>query len=96
MIAAAWLAFGRETTDLDLLMVSVLAAVFLAIPFALHHTAASRFAWSPKRMDGFLSTRVDTWTGDMPASQAWLEVLLIPGALALAATLIGGVYLLSP
>jgi hypothetical protein len=30
----------------------------------------------------------------MPAGQAWIEVLIIPVALALAATLIGAVYML--
>jgi hypothetical protein len=97
MLAAAWLAFGSSTgTDLDLAMVTVLGTVFVGIPAAMHHTAGTRFEWMPKRMAGFLSTHVDTWTGTMPAGQAYLEIMLIPAALALAATLIGGVYILSP
>jgi hypothetical protein len=95
MLAAAWVAFGSSTaTDLDLAMVTVLGTVFIGIPAAMHHTAATRFRSTPKRMAGFLSTHVDTWTGTMPAGQAYLEMMLIPTALALAATLIGGVYML--
>jgi hypothetical protein len=95
MLGAAWLAFGTNIgTDLDLTMVTVLGTVFLAIPAAMHHTAATRYSFAPKPMAGFLSSQVDTATGWMPAGQAWLEVMLIPAALALAATLIGGVYLL--
>jgi hypothetical protein len=95
MLGAAWLAFGMDGgTDLDLAMITVLGIVFLGIPAAMHHTAATRFQWAPKRVTAFLSTDVDTWTGVMPARQAWLEVMLIPTALAVAATLIGGVYML--
>jgi hypothetical protein len=95
MFAAAWLAFGTNTgTDLDLVIIGVLFAVFLGIPIILAHVARSwwRMPESPRKP--FLSSQVDTATGDMPASQAWLEVLIIPGALALAATLIGAVYVL--
>ena len=95
MLGAAWLAFGTNVgTDLDLAMVTVLALVFVGIPAAMHHTAATRYPSEPKPMAGFLSSQVDTATGWMPAGQAWLEVMLIPAALAIAATLIGGVYIL--
>jgi len=75
-------------------MVTVLALVFLGIPTIMHHTAATRYRSVPKPIAGFLSSQVDTATGWMPARQAWLEVMLIPLALALAATLIGGVYVI--
>jgi hypothetical protein len=95
MLGAAWLAFGANGgTDLDLAMVTVLGIMFLGIPVTMHHTAATRFQWTPKRVTAFLSTDVDTWAGLMPAGQAWLEVMLIPTALAVAATLIAGVYML--
>jgi hypothetical protein len=96
MFGFSWLAFGMTggAVDLDLTMVSVLATVFLAIPFAMHHSASTRFASVPKRTAAFLQTPIDTYTGPMPPGQAWLEVLLIPAALALAATLIGTVYML--
>jgi hypothetical protein len=93
MIGIAWLAFAsRDGLDLDLTMVTVLAQVFFGIPLAMHHTATRSARLLPARMAGFLNSHVDTWTGEMPAGQAWLEVLLIPAALAVAATLIGSVY----
>jgi hypothetical protein len=96
MFGFSWLAFGLGGggVGLDLTMVTVLATVFLAIPFAMYHTASTRFPSVPKRMAAFLQSPIDTYTGPMPPGQAWLEVLLIPGALALAATLIGTVYML--
>ena len=96
MFGFSWLAFGDGGggVDLDLTMVTVLAIVFLAIPSAMYHTASTRFTSVPKRMAAFLQSPIDTYTGPMPPGQAWLEVLLIPGALALAATLIGAVYML--
>jgi hypothetical protein len=59
----------------------------------MHHTALRDAAPAPANMAEFLKSQVDTWTGAMPAGEAWLEMLLIPAALALAATLIGFVYL---
>jgi len=95
MLGAAWLAFGTTTgTNLDLAMITVLGTVFLGMPAAMHHTAATRYPSASPRMADFLSSQVDTATGVMPGRQAWLEVMLIPAALAIAATLIGGVYML--
>jgi hypothetical protein len=97
MLAAAWLAFGTNMgTDLDLAVIGVLFAVFLGIPVILTHVAKSWWRKRERSPGRFLSSQVDTATGDMPARQAWIEVLIIPGALALAATLIGAVYMLSP
>ncbi len=45
-------------------------------------------------MSEFLNSHVDTFTGPMPAKQAWIEIMLIPVALAVAATLIGGAHVL--
>jgi hypothetical protein len=93
MITTAWLAFAApDDTDLDLTMVTVLAIVFFIIPLAMHHSAVKRCAPAHLRTSDFLKSQVDTATGPMPARQAWLEVMLIPVALAIAATLIGGVY----
>ena len=68
MLTAAWIAFGTATgTDLDLAMVTVLGTVFLAIPAAMHYTAATRYSSAPTRMAEFLSSQVDTATGPIPA-----------------------------
>ena len=95
MLAAAWLAFGTNTgTDLDLVIIGVLFAVFLGIPVILARVAKLWWRMPQSPQKPFLSSQVDTATGDMPAGQAWIEVLIIPVALALAATLIGAVYML--
>jgi hypothetical protein len=94
MMLAAWLAFGGATgTDLDLAVATVLFVVFLALPIIMHRTAANRQGHEPKPApQRFRSSQVEIATGTLSGREAWLEVLLIPIALALAATLIGGAY----
>ena len=96
MMLSAWLAFGGTTgTDLDLAVATVLCAVFLALPILMHRSASSRLDRSSQGVGLFLASRVDTWTGLIPGREAWLQVILIPAGLALAATLIGGVFVLT-
>ena len=94
MMVAAWLAFGGSSgTDLDLAVATVLFVVFLALPIIMHRTAATRQGHRPQSArQRFWSSQVDIATGSLSGREAWLEVLLIPIALALAATLIGGAY----
>jgi uncharacterized membrane protein YtjA (UPF0391 family) len=96
MMVAAWLAFGGSSgTDLDLAIATVLFVVFLALPIIMHRTAANRQGHEPHSApQRFRSSQVDIATGSLSGREAWLEVLLIPIALALAATLIGGAYVL--
>jgi hypothetical protein len=89
----SWLAFGKEgDVALALAIASVLILVMLGLP-----TIAFALAWSRSRSEGedwysFFEKKLDTATGPLPARQAWLQILIVPGALALAATLIGIVY----
>ena len=93
---SAWMAFGGTTgTDLDLAVATVLCAVFLALPGLVHGSASSRLDRSSQSVERFLVSRVDTWTGLISGREAWLQVILIPAGLALAATLIGGVFVLT-
>jgi len=95
MFATAWADFAAPGgTDLDLMMVTVLAVVFFGIPFALYRTARTRLVSARPRIPDFVKSQVDTFTGPMPAKQAWIEIMLIPLALAAAATLIGGAHVL--
>jgi hypothetical protein len=100
MLGAAWYAFGRDTgTEFVLAMATVLAAVFFGIPLAMRKTAKPRLS-KPQRTGTakrlrIATAHVETATGSLPAWHAWLEVLLIPFALATAATLIGAAYLAS-
>jgi len=93
MLAVAWLAFGGATsTDLDLGVVTVLCLIFLMLPVLMHRLAAARAETRQPDLKGFLSAGFETATGRLPAREAWLQVALIPVALAIAAALIGGVY----
>ena len=93
MMLAAWLAFGGAAgTDLDLAIATVLCTVFLGIPILLYRTARNRLQRTNQNSKQFLESRVDIATGTISGTEAWLEVILIPIALALAATLIGGVF----
>ena len=94
MMVAAWLAFGGTSgTDLDLAVATVLFVIFLALPIIMHRTAANRVGHEPQlAAQRFWSSQVNIATGTLSGREAWLEVLMIPIALALAATLIGGAY----
>jgi hypothetical protein len=93
MLVVAWLAFSSpEGTDLDLGVATVLAFMFFGIPLAIHRTSMRRTGETPLSVRRFRSAPFDTFTGPMPAWQAWMEVALIPVALATAATLFGYVY----
>ena len=93
MMLAAWLAFGGAAgTDLDLAIATVLCTVFLGIPIVLYRTACNRVQRTNLNSKLFLQSRVGIATGTISGTEAWLEIILIPVALALAATLIGGVF----
>jgi hypothetical protein len=93
MFAFAWLFFesGRET-DFTLSMAGALITVFFALPLLIYVTARHHLAANTRRVGEFLASDVDTATGPLRGSQAWLEILLIPAALAIAAGLIGAVH----
>ena len=92
---ASWLAFAGDTdTDLALGIAVVLGIVFFALPIIVRRVAVAHSHPKRERAHDFLAAPVETATGPLPGSSAWLQVLLVPLALALAATLIGAVNLL--
>ena len=96
MLLVAWLAFAAaDGTNLDLMMVTVLGLMFFGIPLAIHHTTVRHTIEVPLSVRRFEAEPFQTYTGPMPARQAWVEVALIPVALAFAATLFGAVYWLA-
>lgn len=93
MFLVAWLAFAYGTEiDFNLAMATVLGIIVLALPWLIHATASHHRTERRQKLDEFVDSEVDTATGWMPASHAWIEILLIPAALALAAILIGTVH----
>jgi hypothetical protein len=95
IMLASWLAFaGAMDAALALGVAIVLAIVFFALPIIIRQVAVAHSSDKGRTTHDFLSAPVETATGTLPGSSAWLQVLLIPLALALAATLIGAVFLL--
>lgn len=95
IMLASWLAFaGDMDAALALGIAVVLGIVFFALPIIIRQVAVANTHNRPKMTDDFLAAPVETATGPLPGSSAWLQVLLIPLALALAATLIGAAYVL--
>ena len=99
IMIASWLAFAQDMdAALALGIAIVLGIVFFALPIIIRHVARAFTRAKPNAAGDlpgdFLTAPVDTATGPLPGASAWLQVLLIPLTLALAATLIGAVFLL--
>lgn len=94
MLLAAWIAFGTaREADFTLAFASLLFFIFFAILAFLSVTARHHMRASEETVSHFLHADVDTATGPMSGRSAWIEIAVIPVALALAATLIGMVYM---
>jgi hypothetical protein len=95
IMLASWLAFaGDVDADLALGIAAVLAVVFFSLPLVIRRIAVASVHQRPQASRDFLAAPVETATGPLPGSSAWLQILIVPLALALAATLIGTVNLL--
>jgi hypothetical protein len=95
VMLASWLAFARDTdAALALAMAVVLGIVFFALPIIVRRVAVAHSRPERGEEHDFLSAPIETATGPLPGASAWLQVLLIPLALALAASLIGATYVL--
>jgi len=95
VVVVAWIAFANDAdADLSLGMAVVLTIVFFALPVLIRLTANAHANTARDRKLDFLASRVETATGTLTGASAWLQILLIPAALALAATLIGATSVL--
>jgi len=95
ILLASWVAFARGAdADLALAVAIVLGIVFFALPIIVRRVAVAHSRPEREPAQDFLSAPVEIATGPLPGASAWLQVLLIPLALALAATLIGAVSVL--
>jgi hypothetical protein len=95
IVLASWLAFANGAdADLALGVAGVLTVVFFALPVLIRLTATAHPRSRREKAHDFLASRVETATGTLSGASAWLQVVLIPAALALAATLIGAISLL--
>jgi hypothetical protein len=101
LAAYAWImlvsvvAFARDwDAGLSLGVAIVLGLVFFALPIIIRHVAKAFSHAKPETPHQFLGAPVETATGPLSGASAWLQVLIIPLSLALAATLIGLAFLL--
>jgi hypothetical protein len=95
VVVAAWIAFANDAdADLALGMAVVLTVVFFALPVLIRLTANSHANTTGDGKQDFLASPVETATGTLTGASAWLQIVLIPAALALAATLIGATAVL--
>jgi type IV secretory pathway VirB2 component (pilin) len=93
MLLAAWIAFGTaREADFTLAFATLLFLIFFAILAFISVTARRHMAAQEETLAHFLHSEVDTATGPLTGRAAWIEIAVIPVALALAATLIGMVY----
>lgn len=96
MLLMAWFAFGSSReADFALAAASLLFFIFLCLPLLIFVTASHHIKAKEEPLDDFLSSQFDTATGRISGVQAWIEIGIIPVALALAATLFGIVYAFS-
>ncbi len=92
VLFASWLMFGSGSDiDLDLGIATVLFFMMLGLPIVLGKMAASHNRLPREELRQFLASDVEIATGRLSGSQVWVQVLLVPGALAFAATVIGAV-----
>jgi hypothetical protein len=95
ILLASWAAFGGgEDSDLALGFASVLTIVFFALPIIMRKTAAAHSDDKLTALPEFLRSPVEIATGTLTGAEAWLQVLIIPLALAFAAAAIGAVYVM--
>ena len=93
MMLAAWIAFGGSRgLDLDLSVGIVLFIVAAALPWLIRTTASHHIPAKSTEVRPFLYSEVDTATGPLTGREVWFQIILVPASLALAATLIGAVY----
>jgi hypothetical protein len=70
--------------------------MMMGLPMLAYLVSRSHLTKKLPAWDEFFNTRVETATGKMIGWQAAIEITVIPLALALGATLIGIVWMLTP
>ena len=94
LLLASWLLFDRGgEIGLDLLIASVLFVAMLGLPVLLGTMALRWTGADARRSRPLRGTHVEIYTGRLSSGEAWLQILLIPIVMALAAVAIGLVNL---
>lgn len=90
LMAASWLLFARSyEIGLDLLIGTVLFTAMLGLPVLLRRMVSRRTTVDGRRSRTQPGTHVEIYTGRLSTGEVWLQILLIPLAMAFAAVAIG-------
>ena len=95
-IAVTWVSFAHGTeVDWDLVVVTLFFVFFFALFLftASHALRDPRWRQRDTNLREFLRSEVGTATGPMTGRDVMLEIAVMPVSLALAATLIGAVWI---
>ncbi len=96
MLFAAWVAFGHARgTDVDLVFVTIIVAMISMLPTLVRRTARRHQAEFDIAPSGGDAGEFETATGKLANGEAYLQIVLIPAALAVAATVFSLIYLLA-
>ena len=93
IVVMAWIDFGRSTESTWLASIgAILGVVFFGIPIVLRHTNHALAHRRKRHLDAFLESDVEIATGRLQGREAYLQIMIIPLCLAVAATLLGLVW----
>ena len=94
ILAVAWFAFSKTVEAAWLATVSVIVGiVFFGIPVLLRRTNHAFARAKQCEFEEFLYSNVEIATGRLPGWEAYLQIIIIPVCLALAATALGSIWL---
>jgi hypothetical protein len=100
VVAFAWIlviarmAFGYSTEAAWLATVSILfGIVFFSIPIIMRRANRMRARWVKRDVEDFLTSNVEIATGRLPGWEAYLQIMIIPLSLAIAATILGSIWM---
>ena len=93
ILATAWMDFARSMESAWLATVGIIVGVVvLGIHLALRHTNHGPLLPGRRGLDEFLHSEIDTATGRLRGWEAYVQILISPVCLALAAAGIGAVW----
>lgn len=96
-LAVTWIAFaGKGGIDLDLAIVTLFCTIFVSLLLLVASLNGRDSRWPAKQttLRTFLDSDVQIGSGTMPGRSVLIEIALIPVTLAVAATLIGLVWMI--
>jgi hypothetical protein len=94
ILAVARMAFGYSTEAAWLATVAIIfGAIFFGIPMVLRRANRMRARAAKRNADNFMWSSVETATGRLPGWEAYLQIIIIPLSLAVAATILGLIWM---